>query len=133
MGDFWSQQTSAIDARAYMPEYIMNPVADEDQPFLALGTGEDIDGFCLRSNNFENTPGEWNTLELVCFGDKSIHIVNGHVVMVLRNSRYIKNGETLPLTKGKIQLQSEATEVYYKDIEIREIDKLPAEYTNLYE
>ena len=133
MGDFWSQQTSAIDARAYMPEYIMNPVAGADQPFLALGTGEDIDGFCLRSNNYENPPGEWNTLELICFGDKSIHIVNGHVVMVLRNSRYIKNGETLPLTKGKIQLQSEATEVYYKDIEIREIDKLPAEYTNLYE
>ncbi|WP_167615274.1 3-keto-disaccharide hydrolase [Maribellus sediminis] len=133
MGDFWSQQTSAIDVRAYMPEYIMNPVAGFDQPFLKLGTGEDIDGFCLRSGNYENSPGEWNTLELICFEDKSIHIVNGHVVMVLKHSRYINNGKTLPLTKGKIQLQSEATEVFYKDIEIKILDDLPSAYLKFYE
>ena len=41
MGDFWSQANSAIDIRAYLPEYIMNPVADKSQPFLALGRGEE--------------------------------------------------------------------------------------------
>jgi hypothetical protein len=133
MGDFWSQQTSAIDVRAYMPEYIMNPVAGADQPFLPMGTGEEIDGFCLRSNNYENPPGEWNTLELICFEGKSLHVVNGRVVMILRNSRYINDGKTIPLNKGKIQLQSEATEVFYKDIEIREIDALPAAYAEYYE
>jgi hypothetical protein len=45
--------------------------------------------------------------------------------MVLRNSRYIKDGETLPLDKGKIQLQSEAAEVFYKEIEIRELEEMP--------
>lgn len=114
MGDFWSQMNSAADVRAYQPEYIMNPVAGLDQPFIAVGSGEVIEGLCLRSNNYENPEGEWNTLELICFEDKSIHNVNGEIVMVLKNSRYIDNcGETQPLNKGKIILQSEATEVYF--------------------
>ena len=33
-GDFWNQANSAIDIRAYIPEYIMNPVADKSQAFL---------------------------------------------------------------------------------------------------
>jgi len=132
-GDFWSQANSAIDIRAYIPEYIMNPVADKSQPFLAMGRGEEVPGYCMRSANYENPEGEWNTLELICFENKSIHIVNGHVVMILRNSRYIQDGESFPMTKGKIQLQSEAAEVFYKDIEIRNLLSLPAEYIQYYE
>ncbi|MDX8340407.1 DUF1080 domain-containing protein [Draconibacterium sp. IB214405] len=132
LGDYWSQITSAIDVRAYLPEYIMNPVADVNQPFLAMGQDEEIQGFCLRSGNYEKAPGEWNTLELVCFDGNSIHIVNGEVVMVLRNSRYIKDGETLPLDKGKIQIQSEAAEVFYKDIEIKELDEMPEDFAVYY-
>ncbi len=110
----------------------MNPVADESQPFIPLGSGSEYGGFCLRSCNFENPPGEWNTLELICFGGKSLHIVNGHVVMVLQNSRYRKNGEIVPLKQGKIQLQSEAAEVFYKDIKIKNIDSMPAQYSNYF-
>lgn len=132
-GDFWSQANSAIDIRAYIPEYIMNPVADKSQPFLPMGRGEEVPGYCMRSANYENPEGEWNTLELICFDNKSIHIVNGHVVMILRNSRYIQDGESFPMKKGKIQLQSEAAEVFYKDIEIRNLVSLPAEYIQYYE
>ncbi|WP_319229096.1 DUF1080 domain-containing protein [Draconibacterium orientale] len=131
LGDYWSQMTSAIDIRAYLPEYIMNPVADASQPFLPMGQNEEIQGFCLRSGNYEKAPGEWNLLELICYDGNSIHMVNGEVVMVLRNSRYIKDGETLPLDKGKIQLQSEAAEVFYKEIEIRELEEMP-EYFSRY-
>ena len=132
-GDFWSQANSAIDIRAFPPEYIMNPVADESQPFLAMGTGERIPGYCMRSANYENPDGEWNTVELICFENKSIHIVNGHVVMILRNSRYVEDGVDIPMNKGKIQLQSEACEVFYKNIEIRNLDSLPAEYMKFYD
>lgn len=132
LGDYWSQITSAIDIRAYLPEYIMNPVADAGQPFLPMGQNEEIQGFCLRSGNYENAPGEWNTLELICYDGNSLHIVNGQVVMVLRNSRYIKEDETLPLDNGKIQIQSEAAEVYYKDIEIRELDEMPEDFARYY-
>jgi len=131
-GDFWSQASSAIDIRAYPPEYIMSPVADKSQAFLAMGQGEEIPGYCMRSVNTEKPQGEWNILELICFEDKSIHIVNGQVVMILKNSRYIKDGNKIALEKGKIQLQSEAAEVYYKDIEIRKLESLPEEYAAYY-
>lgn len=131
-GDFWNQANSAIDIRAFTPEYIMNPVADKSQPFLSLGAGEEIPGYCMRSANYEKPHGEWNTLELICFENKSIHIVNGEVVMILRNSRYVEDGEKIPMNKGKIQLQSEATELYYKDIEIRNLEALPAAYLQYY-
>ena len=132
MGDFWSQANSAIDIRAYLPEYIMNPVADKSQAFLALGRGEDIKGYCMRSVNNERPHGEWNTLELICFEGKSLHIVNGEIVMILQNSRYVENGKKVPLNKGKIQLQSEAAEVFYKDILIKEIDKLDTKYAQYF-
>ncbi|NOR76354.1 MAG: DUF1080 domain-containing protein [Draconibacterium sp.] len=132
MGDYWNQANSAIDIKAFIPEYIMNPIADKSQSFLPIGEGEKIPGFCLRSANYENNYGEWNTIELICFEDKSIHIVNGNVVMILRNSRYVDEGEIIPMTKGKIQLQSEAAEVYYKNIEIRNLEKLPTEYSQYF-
>ena len=132
LGDYWSQANSAIDIRAFIPEYIMNPVADKSQPFLPLGTGEEISGYCMRSANFEKPHGEWNTLELICFENKSLHIVNGQVVMILKDSRYVKDDKKIPMNKGKIQLQSEATEVYYKDVEIRNLESLPTEYAQYY-
>ena len=133
MGDYWSQANSAIDIKAFIPEYIMNPVADKSQSFIPIGKGEEIQGYCLRSANYENDHGEWNTIELICFEDKSIHIVNGQVVMILRNSRHVEEGKTIPMNKGKIQLQSEAAEVYYKNIEIRDLEELPAEYSQYFQ
>jgi hypothetical protein len=128
MGDYWSIANSAIDIKAYLPEGIMNPIANTKQAFLPLGTGTGLDGFCLREENYESAPGNWTKLELICFDGKSLHIVNGHVVMVLQNSRYIENGKSLKLEKGKIQLQSEAAEVFFKDIKIRYLSSIPKEY-----
>jgi hypothetical protein len=132
MGDFWPQANSAIDIRAFLPEGTMNPVASEKQPFLPFGAGSPHGGFCMRSADYESPKGEWTQLELICFGDKSLHIVNGKVVMVLQNSRYVTDGKATPLTKGKLQLQSEAAEVFYKEIEIRKITEIPKEYASYF-
>ncbi|NCP64562.1 MAG: DUF1080 domain-containing protein [Paraglaciecola sp.] len=132
IGDYWQQASSAIDIRAYPPEYIMNPVADETQPFIKVGKGEAINGFVMRKENAEKPFGQWNTLELICFEGQSLHIVNGQVVMVLKNSRYLDDGINKPLVEGKIQLQSEAAEVFYKQIEIKALASLPAQYTGLF-
>ncbi|MCC3156988.1 ThuA domain-containing protein [Hymenobacter sp. 15J16-1T3B] len=87
------------------------------------------DGRCRRSHNNEKPLGQWNTVELICLGQKSIHVVNGQVVMVLENSREWKpDGSQGPLTNGKIQIQSEAAEAYYRNIQIRPITEIPAEY-----
>ena len=128
MGDYWNIATSAIDIKALIPEGTMNAVACNNQPFLAMGEGTELPGFCLRTFDNESPEGQWTELELICFEGKSLHIVNGKVVMVLQNSRYFENGKNVPLTRGKIQLQSEAAEVFYKDIKIRSITELPESY-----
>lgn len=131
MGDFWCQANSAIDIRSFPSEGVMNRVADEKQPFGTFkGKG---DYYCMRSGNYESPAGEWTRLELICFNGKSLHIVNGHVVMVLQNSRYIQpDGKEIPLTSGKIQLQSEAAEVFYRDIRIKSLTAMPKVYENLF-
>ena len=131
-GDYWQQAGSAIDIRAFMPESIMNAVADETQPFLKVGKGEELQGFVLRKENHEKPAGQWNTVELISFEGQSLHIVNGQVVMVLKNSRYHQNGRDIPMWQGKIQLQSEAAEVFYKDVKIKPLQQIPAQYTRLF-
>jgi hypothetical protein len=131
MGDYWNIANSAIEIRSFLSEGRMNSVASEKQPFLLFGTGSS-EGFCLRSEDYESAPGEWTKLDLICFNDKSVRLVNGHVVMVLRNSHYVKDGRKIPLTKGKIQLQSEAAECFFKDIKIRSLASMPAEYAGLF-
>jgi hypothetical protein len=49
-------------------------------------------------------------------------------VMVLENSRFWDGTKFNPLIEGKIQLQSEAGEVFYKEIMLKPIDSLPAEF-----
>ena len=131
MGDYWTIANAAIDVKAFIPEGMMNTVASEKQPFLSIGAGTGRDGFCMRSADYESPLGEWTQIELICFEGKSLHIVNGHVVMILQNSRYVKDGKSYPLTKGKIQLQSEAAEVFYKDIQIKKLQSLPENYNHV--
>jgi len=130
-GDYWNIANSAIDIRAFLPEGTMPAAAGNQQPFLSVGTGTKQTGYCMRTADY-STPNGWTEVELVCYEGKSLHIVNGHVVMVLANSRYNENGTDKPLVEGKIQLQSEGCEVYYKDIKIKEIDKMPDEYLSYF-
>ena len=86
-------------------------------------------GHCNKGFDNEKPHGEWNTLELICFEGNSLHIVNGEVVMALFDSKYkTVEGQILPLQKGRIQIQSEAAEVFYKNIEIKAIDGMPSKY-----
>lgn len=132
-GDYWSIADAAIDIRAYMPEGSMNAVADEAQPFVSFGKNTPNMGYCMRKQNFESPQPQWTEVELICFEGKSIHKVNGKVVMILANSRYFDGQGFQPLIEGKIQLQSEACEVYYKSIQIKTIDRLPKDLAVYFE
>lgn len=48
------------------------------------------------------------------------------------SSGYNDNGVTKLHTDGKIQPQSEAARVFYKDIQIRNLDTLPPEFAGLF-
>ena len=125
MGDYWSQASSRSDVKAVKRgnDYFF----DNNGTLTAFGSGTGNGGFCHAGIDAENKDG-WNDLELITYGDKCIRIVNGKVVMALSKSRYIVNGEEKPLVKGKIQIQSESAEVFYKDIKIKSISGIPAEY-----
>lgn len=66
--------------------------------------------------------GNWNTVELMAVGTEAVHLVNGEVVMFIENIQY---ADRRPLTKGQIQIQSEAAEIDYRDMKIRTLNKFP--------
>lgn len=73
---------------------------------------------------------EWNTVDLYCFGQTAVHVVNGQLVMINTNCSKIENGQKIPLTKGKIQIQSEGGEFFISKIEIEKIDRIPNKFMN---
>ena len=73
----------------------------------------------IKSETVEKPLGEWNQMELIVNKGEITHIMNGNGVLKASNSSQIDHEKVVPLTKGKIQFQSEAAEIFYKDIEIK--------------
>lgn len=130
MGDFWCIANSSADIRAQYnatkDTLKFNPTA----PAVRMGNGRT--GFCQASARLQPAADGWTELELLHVNGQSIHLVNGQVVMAVGNSAFVANGQRQPLTTGKIQLQSEAAEVFYKDIKIRPLASLPAQYAQYF-
>jgi hypothetical protein len=127
LGEYWTQASSAMDIRVDPGK----PGAPgEEAP--RWNPGAPWQEFAAPNNHAlagsdQDRVGAWNRLELVCFEDDCVHIVNGLVVMALKNARYKDGQKWVPMTGGKLQIQSEAAEVFYRDIEIRSIRAMPAE------
>ena len=85
-------------------------------------------GRCIKQPDNEKPTGEWNTVELIALGEDAIHIVNGKVVMRLHGPTRIDRELPASVTSGPLILQSEGAEVFYRDIQIRTIVAIPAEY-----
>lgn len=86
------------------------------------------EGRCVKQPDHEKPTGEWNTVELVCLGEDSIHIVNGKVVMRLHAPRRIDGSAPTPVTSGPIILQSEGAEIFYRNIEWQPVTAIPSEF-----
>jgi hypothetical protein len=84
-------------------------------------------GRCIKQPDNEKPTGEWNTVELIAFGNDAIHIVNGKVVMRLHGPVRINADLPTPVTSGPIIFQSEGAELFYRDIQVRPITAIPAE------
>jgi hypothetical protein len=66
----------------------------------------------VKKVDAEKPNGEWNTVEVISVNGKCAHIVNGTVV---------NYGENSSLIGGRILLQSEYAELYFRNIRIREL------------
>ncbi|MCX2679783.1 DUF1080 domain-containing protein [Galbibacter sp. EGI 63066] len=93
VGDFWllGYSTIQVDGK-------QNPPYEHSQ--------------IVKKKDAEKPNGEWNKVEVISFNGKCVHIVNGVVV---------NYGENSSLIGGKILLQSEYAELYYRNIKIREL------------
>jgi hypothetical protein len=129
IGEYWRIASSEIDIRADPKE--PGAVAPRWNPKAAWMEFAGSNNNALAGSD-EDRPGQWNTLELVCFQDRCVHIANGKVVMALKNARYKDGEKTMPMTGGRLQIQSEAAEVFYKDLEIRSIAAMPEEYAGFF-
>lgn len=64
----------------------------------------------------------WNTVEIIVRGDSAVHIINGTVNNRCDDIRQPDPDDPqrlLPLKKGKILLQAEGAEIFYRNIAIR--------------
>ncbi len=66
-------------------------------------------GRAAKTKDAEKPSGEWNTVEVICEGGKITNKVNGQIV---------NEGTDASVTKGKILLQSEGAEVYFRNVKI---------------
>ena len=121
-GDLYTVGTR-ISVRAMKPTnlWIYDPKGEP----TVFASRRPAPGRCVKLANAEKPRGEWNTLELVCLGGDSIHIVNGTVVMRLSEARTLDGA---PLTSGNISLQTEGAEVFYRQVEIQPITEVPKEF-----
>jgi hypothetical protein len=62
------------------------------------------------AHDIERPHGEWNRLDVICDGDRITTILNGVLVNEGKNSSH---------TEGKITLQTEGAEIFYRKFEVR--------------
>jgi hypothetical protein len=71
-------------------------------------------GRVVKSRDGEKPTGQWNTVEVICDGDSITNIVNG----VTTN-----HGTKASVTRGKIVLQSEGAEIFFRKVELTPLKK----------
>jgi 3-keto-disaccharide hydrolase len=86
--------------------------------WLSDSTGIDVKGKrykrerVIKFADAERPNGEWNRLEVVAVDGKCTHIMNGVVV---------NEGTGANIRQGKIAIQTEAAEMYFKNIRLAEL------------
>lgn len=108
-GDFWASRTA------------FQWYAGEDGMFLLPGEGGRLksrksgEHRAKAGASFHSLDGEWNTCEVIVMGNHyAIHKLNGEVVNLATG---------LSVGEGRIGLQSETAEIFYRNIMIKEFEE----------
>lgn len=126
-GDFITLAGTTGDVR-------LSTIADSDEfRFDPDGSLYSAVGYARHAPSAESPHGEWNTLEILTLAGTAVHLVNGKPVMVVFDTRQNapEGRGHVPLKRGKIQIQSEAAEVFYRNMEIRTINTFPETLASL--
>lgn len=126
-GDSWavsSQLASFIDPKTRL-------YALPEEGGVPVTVGRDGTSERVRHNRVNEYPG-WNKLEVIVRGDRATHIVNGVVNMRVADVKAWSEGSNswVKLDRGRIALQAEGAEVFFRNIQIRPLtndDDMPPE------
>lgn len=126
-GDSWAvsaQVTSFVDPKT-------GRYALPENGGVPHTVGKNGDFQRTRHGRVNEYPG-WNTLEVIVRGDRATHIVNGVVNMRVSDIKAWDEGSKswVKLDHGKIALQAESAELFYRNIRVRPLtkeDDLPPE------
>jgi hypothetical protein len=123
VGDLWvvsARASSTIDPKSRRFALLENggvPVTVGDEGKFAS----------VKHGRVNEYPG-WNTLEVIVQGDRAMHIVNGVPNLRVNDMKSWDAGSKsfVKLDHGRIALQAEAAELYYRNIRIRPLTKADA-------
>jgi hypothetical protein len=119
VGDVWIVNGASVTAFYITPSM---PVYDDD-----MITGTKVQSLAgqssrvLKSGDFENRDG-WNSIDVILQGDRATHIVNGRIVNNVRDIQQpdpSHPSQMIPLTSGKILLEAEGSEIWFRDIRVK--------------
>ncbi|MCH7224957.1 DUF1080 domain-containing protein [Haloferula sp. A504] len=99
-GDIWAFRGAKVDG----PEERIKTVEDHED----LGDFRGVE----KTKMAENPPGEWNRYEI---------IVQGDTIRVSLNGQPINEAHSLDIVSGPIGLQSEGSEIHFRNIEVEEL------------
>ncbi|MEM9144307.1 MAG: family 16 glycoside hydrolase, partial [Bacteroidota bacterium] len=97
---------------------------DADAPLVHF-QGKDQWQIVIANPYNENPTPSWNELEVVCWRNHAVHIVNGKVNLIVLNALYKEGTELKPLDSGRLTLQSEGAEIFFKDIYYKPLHRIP--------
>jgi len=120
ISNFVTNSTTGEVKTNYTSQPVFKDLADGGVPYVQ-GVSS---GIRRVKRNPENEKSGWNTVEVVVRGDSSTHIVNGKVNNKILHLEHMVDNQWVPLTKGKILLQQEGAEVFYRNIEIKMLDEV---------
>jgi hypothetical protein len=94
------------------------PSGAKNQPPAEPATGR-----MIKDGNFENL-NDWNVVEVIWQGDQAAHIVNGRTVNTISKLQQPdpqNPGKFIPLTRGKIAIEIEFAEIWFRRIEVKSL------------
>ena len=119
------QLDSTIDPKTRtepMPTFL--PLESGGQPTTMGGKGLAYQKHLAGDHEVDG----WNTAEIIAKGTTTTHILNGKVVNQGKAIRLIdseKKGEAVSISRGRIALEIEAAEIYFRNVEIRSLTAEP--------
>lgn len=107
-GDFYMTDGAALTGTDGKRE---TGPADSAARIKRIGEGpwQNVTGYRDPASEIEKPHGEWNVVEIVVRGENVMHFLNGKLV---------NEGSKAYPSSGKILIQSEGAEVYFRDIKL---------------